>query len=339
MYEVVSVHHQVQWQKIMDLFQIKEIFYTAPYCLSAIKLDPGEPLLFYYSDEDGEVAYPFIKRHINEGAVSCFDITTPFGYGGPVVKIKQDSFKLIENFRKAFTEFCREEKIIAEYIRFHPLKENALFFEKHLKLMQVYDTYTINLQQRSPFPLEVKENKKNDLTSSIEKDVVVKKLGTVRHMFDFLVLYYSSARRREEADSYYFFTDDYFESLISSIGPNLHLFGAYYKDKLMSACYVLAKGDTIFYHLDGSLNEQEAVPATQCLLLKIAEWGKENQFDFFHLGGDLHPENGQGRKIKQEISNMKPSTFFIGHYVHDVPTYNKVIAAQDADIIKRYRNG
>jgi hypothetical protein len=339
MHEIVSVHQRVQWQKILDLFQVREIYYTAQYYLSAIKLDPGEPLLFYYSDEEGEVAYSFIKRPLKDGAISCFDITTPFGYGGPLLKIKRDQSKLIENFRKVFAGFCKEEAIIAEYIRFHPLQENARFFENHLTLVPVYDTFTIDLHQRLPFSAKTLEGEKNELHSGIKKDIVVKKLGTVRHMFDFLVLYYSSARRREEADSYYFFTDDYFESLISSLGPDLQLFGAYYKDKLVSACYILSKGNTIYYHLEGKLNDQEALPATQCLLVKVAEWGEENQFDFFHLGGDLYPENGQESKVKQELSNMEPSMFFIGHYVYDRPTYNKVMAAQDTDIIERYRNG
>src|SRR5690606_26440555 len=103
-----------------------------------------------------------------------------------------------------------------------------------------------------------------------------KKLGTVRHMFEFLVLYYSSVRRREEADSYHFFTNDYFEMLISSLGPHLHLFGAYYDNKLVSACYVMGRGDIIYYHLDGELLGYEKLDSMKFLLLKIAEWGQDN---------------------------------------------------------------
>jgi hypothetical protein len=339
MYELVSVREHVRWQKILDVFKISDIYYTAQYFLSAVKLDPGEPLLFYYVDDEGEVAYPFIKRLIKENGPSYFDITTPFGYGGPLLKIKGNSTKLIENFRKAFMEYCTEEKIIAEFIRFHPLNGNASFFENHMKLLPMYDTYTIKLKNRLPMPRGKKESAEDLQQNGKSKEVTIKKLGTVRHMFEFLVLYYSAARRREEADSYYFFTNDYFEALISSLGPNLHLFGAYYGDKLVSACYVLTMGDKIFHHLEGSLPEQQGVNAWKPLLLKIAEWGEENYFSHFHLGGDYQGDNEQSKRVKQELSNVEPATFYIGQYIHDPPLYNKLVSIKETDLIKRYRYG
>ncbi|WP_255473319.1 GNAT family N-acetyltransferase [Planomicrobium sp. CPCC 101110] len=269
MYELVSVREHVRWQKILDLFNFSDIYYTAQYFLSAIKLDPGEPLLFYYEDKDGKVAYPFIKRSIDEEDTTYFDITTPYGYGGPLLDVKGEAVNLIGNFRKAFTKFCLEEKIIAELIRFHPLNNNASFFKDYLTLYPIYTTYTMNLKKT-----DKKVVNKNDSSNALNSSpIVIKKLGTVRHMFDFLVLYYSTARKREEADSYYFFTNDYFEALVSSIGPNLHLFGAYHNEKLVSACYVLALGDTIYQHCEGDNANQEAEGAWKLLLSTIAEWG------------------------------------------------------------------
>lgn len=335
MYELVSVRNQVRWHKILDLFKIADIYYTAQYFLSAIKLDPGEPLLFYYVDEDGEIAYPFIKRAINDEDTTHFDITTPFGYGGPLLNIKGDSSRLIANFRKTFVEFCSKEKIIAEFVRFHPLNDNASFFEDHLKLYPMYETFTIDLKAR---PANETKSHKTQSTDSSEQ-ITIKKLGTVRHMFEFLVLYYSAARRREEADSYYFFTNDYFEALISSLGPNLHLFGAYKEDKLVSACYVLTMGDEIFHHLEGCVSSREESTIWKSLLLKIAEWGQDNYFSSFHLGGNFQGTNDYSRKVKQEISNTKPSAFYIGQHVYDIPAYNKLVCATETDLIKRYKYG
>ncbi|WP_106534221.1 GNAT family N-acetyltransferase [Planomicrobium soli] len=337
MYELVSVREHVRWQKILDLFQFSDIYYTAQYFLSAIKLDPGEPLLFYYVDDEGEVAYPFIKRLINEEDASYFDITTPFGYGGPLLKIKGDGEKLTKNFRRAFERFCRDEKIIVELIRFHPIANNASFFINQLPLYPMYATYTLDIKQHVQ---QLKTNKSYTNNSpNSDNQVIIKKLGTVRHLFDFLVLYYSAARRREEADSYYFFTNDYFEALISSLGPSLHLFGAYQEEKLVSACYVLAMGDTIFYHLEGSVSGQRDENACQSLLWKIAEWGEENHFSYLHLGGDFKGDHEPRKNLKQEISNMEPATFFIGQHVHDVPVYSKLVSSKETDLVKRYRYG
>ncbi|EGA88350.1 hypothetical protein GPDM_15564 [Planococcus donghaensis MPA1U2] len=157
-------------------------------------------------------------------------------------------------------------------------------------------------------------------------------------MFEFLVLYYAAARRREEADSYYFFTNDYFETLISSMGSDLHLFGAYHEDKLVSACYVLAMGDTIFYHLEGSVSDEYSEETMQILLLKIAEWGEENYYSFFHLGGDFQDDMNHEKQMKKEIANCESSMFYIGQQIHDQQTYDSLVSVEDEDIIRRYRN-
>lgn len=335
MYELISIREHSRWQRILDILQISDIYYTSQYFLSALKLDPGEALLFYYKDEAGEVAYPFIKRQINNEDTPYYDVMTPFGYGGPILKTVESSVDLAANFRKAFVEYCKKEKIVAEYIRFHPLKENAQFFSGHLRISPLYETFSIKLKD---YFSSLKNNQLVQQESEKNADLVVKKLGTVRHMFEFLVLYYSAARRREEADSYYFFTNDYFETLISSMGPNLHLFGAYHDNKLVSACYILAMGDTIYFHLEGSLSEEDSENTMRTLLLKVAEWGEENYYAFFHLGGDFQGEANKEQKVKKTIANCKSSIFYIGQQVHDQKIYNKLMTLEDNDIVRRYRN-
>lgn len=336
MYELISISDETRWQKILDLFKVSDIYYSWQYFLSAAKLDPGEALLFYYIDEfgEGEVAYPFIKRSLYSEDNLFFDITTPFGYGGPLVKIKKDPTNLINNYMKTFSVFCETEKIVAEFIRFHPLLGNALYFQNHINLTPVYDTYMVKLLHS----LEPAGDGKSNEMEKEENSIVIKKLGTVRHMFEFLVLYYSSIRQREEADSYHFFTNDYFEMLISSLGPDLHLFGAYYENKLVSACYVMGKGDIIYYHLDGDLLGYEKLNSMKFLLLKIAEWGQENYYSFFHLGGDYKGEDFPVKGLKQEISNTKPSKFYIGQYVHNPHVFEELKTGDESDFVKRYRN-
>lgn len=325
MYTLVSIQEHLKWQEILDALEIQDIYYTTQYFLSALKLDPGEAYLFYFESEHGEVVYPFIKRLVHEEEPRCFDIATPFGYGGPVLKIRTNSHSLVADFREQFLEFCRSSQIIAEFIRFHPSRENASFFKGYMQLLPLYESYSVDLklwqqQQINPVP---------------STDVDIRKLGTVRHMFEFLVLYYSEARRREEADSYYFFTNDYFEALVSSLGPNLHLFGAYREEKLISACYVLAMGKTIHFHLEGNLPEAKAHQADRKLLMKVAEWGMDNYYEEFHLGGSLDSELGEA---KQAIANKQAYTFYIGKHIHNEDLYQQYIALNDDDIVRRYRN-
>lgn len=327
MYEVISLHDKMRWQGVLDFVQVSDIYYSSQYFLSALVLDPGEALMFYYSDSGGVVAYPFIKRKLEGTLTGYYDISTPFGYGGPVVRSHQNSAALVSRFREKFCSYCREQKIIAEFIRFHPLQGNALPFKGHLKLMPMYSTYT-------------KELKLEDfLEEGLRKPgVVVKKLGTVRHLFEFLVLYYSEVRRRDDADSYYFFTDDYFEGLVDSLGSQLHLFGAYLENKLVTACYVLGTDKILYHHLEGSFQGEEITEARKALFLKIAEWGAENSFSSFHMGSDYKGDLQEAERIKQELANLEPDLYYIGEKIHNAPVYEELISMEEMDTAKRYRN-
>lgn len=330
MYELVSASQTNRWQQILDLFNITDIYYSCEYLASALKLDPGQASLFYFMDDsgEGEVAYPFIKREMSEEGLLFYDITSPFGYGGPVLRIKGDGYKLAANFLAGFSEYCRAEKIAAEFIRFHPLMNNAEFFQDELELISVYDTYTLPLQKMAF------QNNPGDYTS----EYTVKKLGTVKHMFDFLVLYYSTIRMNEDTDSYYFFTNDYFESLVSALGPNLHLFGAYKDNKLLAACYLLTKGDVIYHHLSGRADGVEVPEAEKELKRKIAAWGAENNFLYYHLGGkqiDAHGQNSVDSASKYAVAS---STYFICRLVHDQELYKTFHPLEQTELIKRYGN-
>src|SRR5690606_21193406 len=104
MHELVPVHEHTRWRKIVDSFKDADVYYNSQYFLSASRLDPGEPYLFYYRDGNGEVAYPFIKRKIMKGTMVFYDITTPFGYGGPILNIINNTSKLVQRFRKEFSD-------------------------------------------------------------------------------------------------------------------------------------------------------------------------------------------------------------------------------------------
>lgn len=332
MYELVSASQTNRWQQILDLFNITDIYYSCEYFLSALKLDPGEAILFYFVDDagQGEVAYPFIKRQMKEEEFSFYDITTPFGYGGPVLKVNGDGYRLAANFLAGFSKYCQAEKIIAEFIRFHPLLNNAEFFKDELELISVCNTHTLSLQNFSP------QNAVGDREAAAE--YTIKKLGTVKHMFDFLVLYYSTIRLNEEKDSYYFFTNDYFESLVSALGSNLQLFGAYKGNKLLAACYLLAKGGVIYHHLSGKAEGVEVPGAEEALLEKIAVWGAENNYLQYHLAGKQIGISGQSETTREPSYATAASTYYIARLVHDQEVYKALHPLEETELIKRYGN-
>ena len=66
---------------------------------------------------------PFLENEINE---DIFDITTCYGYGGPISsEIPKDC--VLKQFRNEFKKFCEKENIITEFIRFSSVISKPAF--------------------------------------------------------------------------------------------------------------------------------------------------------------------------------------------------------------------
>lgn len=333
MYELVSASQTNRWQEILNLFSISDIYYSYEYLVCALKLDPGDANLFYYIDDSGqgEIVYPFIRRQLSEENSIFYDITSPFGYGGPAVKVIGDAKKLVSRFLSAFSGYCKNEKIVTEYIRFHPLMHNAEFFKNEMKLIAVCDTYTLPL-------IFLKDKGDPDGNKEEEPRYIIKKLGTVKHMFDFLVLYYSTVRQNEDTDSYYFFTNDYFESLVSALGPNLHLFGAYKGNKLLTASYLFTKGEVIYHHLSGMSEDADQAEVQKEMLASIAEWGTEHNFRYLHIAGKQAATYKDSKTDKNETDDSAKSIYYIARQIHEPEIHKEHQPLDETELIKRYGN-
>src|SRR6478735_1307981 len=103
------------------------------------KVENGKAEIFNFNYKFGIIKNQFIKREIpirinNE---IYYDIVTPYGYGGPVI-IK-----------------CEENKIVSEFIRFHPILENAEDFTSVYDVKCIRKTLGTNLKDfEDPFQIE-----------------------------------------------------------------------------------------------------------------------------------------------------------------------------------------
>ncbi|MDR2182964.1 MAG: GNAT family N-acetyltransferase, partial [Clostridiales bacterium] len=83
------------------------------------------PEVFDFECEHGRVHYSFLRRRIDFKGDIYYDITTPYGYGGPVVAgCHTSEAALISSFDEAFTNYCVENRIVSEFVRFHPVIKN-----------------------------------------------------------------------------------------------------------------------------------------------------------------------------------------------------------------------
>ena len=106
---------------------MKDIYFDGNYGKIYEKAEHGEAIVFKCSTENGIIINQFIKREIplkvNENIY--YDIVTPYGYGGPYVVESNNSEKLLQDYERQFAKYCIDNNIVAEFVRFHPLFNNA----------------------------------------------------------------------------------------------------------------------------------------------------------------------------------------------------------------------
>ncbi|MFB5086094.1 GNAT family N-acetyltransferase [Psychrobacillus sp. PGGUH221] len=324
MYEVIKVE-DLRWNMIIDKFKCGDIYFTAEYFKSSLLLDEGEPILFYYTDENGSVAYPFLKRKINNlNGIAIYDITTPYGYGGPLIEVTKSNEDLLIQFNVAFKKYCLDSCIVSEFIRFHPVIENYWGIETVLETRYIRNTIAIDLQKSEDLFATIPSKTRNMIRKAKRNNLSISKLSPEGSFSEFVSIY-SQTMRRNNAIDYYFFDEEYFKSLFLNIGENLHMFGAYYQDKLVSVTLVMSYGKYVHYHLSGALKEYLHTGANNLLLFEIANWAKIEGYQSFHLGGGYQGNDDSLYKFKKSFTKDNPLQFWIGKKVYDKEKYDRLV--------------
>ena len=156
MYKILDCKlNKKYWRKILDENNIKNILYFPEYLTLWELNGDGIAKNFFYKCEYGIVLYPFLIRRINDLKFFqqkkitevFYDITSPYGYGGPLVKYNDRSNKklLVDGFIKEFSLFCKKNNIVSEFIRFHPLMENHDNFINRLEIEKMNSVIYVDL--------------------------------------------------------------------------------------------------------------------------------------------------------------------------------------------------
>ncbi|TWT09229.1 GNAT family N-acetyltransferase [Planomicrobium sp. CPCC 101079] len=326
---IVDCKNHIQWTSIVDSFLEKDIYFTYEYFKSSLAVDEGEPMLFFFENKHGKIAYPVIKRKIQTNTnLELYDITTPYGYGGPLIEVRTMESLLISEFREVFNEYCKNNRIISEFVRFHPLLNNYSGLETEMEIVHHSKTIEIPLQQEDDLLSRIPGKTRNMIRKALKNNVEVRKVEIEDHLEAFMSMYYATMDRNQ-ASGYYYFTEEYFRETINLFGPDIHLFGAFLDEKMISSTLILTKGKYMHYHLSGSLKEYNHLGANNILLYTVAQWGDENGIARFHLGGGYSSNEDNLFKFKKSFTTSQPLQFCIGKKIHDPVFYEMLILEKE----------
>lgn len=325
------------WNEIVKSFNYWDIYYLYEYCKSLELHGDGQPLLIYYECGNFRLCYVVLKLDISQSmefngllpSDTFFDISTPYGYGGPLIDGDLDD----ENVKRFFIElnkYCEKKNIISQFIRFNPITKNHEIFRDNSNIKTLKQSVYIDTMS--------KEIIFENLTSKNRNMIRKAKKNNVEIFYDdgenieCFIKIYNETMKRNGATEYYYFNNDYFDYICKNMKKSVKLFYAMYNNKIVSSSIILYNETTMHYHLSGTLGEYMPLAVNNLLLYNAALWGCEKGIEKFHLGGGINNQDSLF-SFKKNFNKHGLIDFYIGSNIFNKDKFNHLV-----ELRKKYDN-
>jgi hypothetical protein len=315
------------WRRMLELIPTVDIYFLPEYHRAHELNGDGSALAFVAQEQDSVLFYPFFKRPIPQSECSnpnssLYDIETVYGYSGPLCKSHDAGF--LPRAWAAFADWCRDQQIIAEFIRFHPLLQNHRNVDDTCQVKLQRETVAVRLNcSESDLWNGYPAVQRNMVRKAVNNDLVCEEAATDETLGAFKNIY-RQTMDRIEAGRYYHFSEIYFEHLCESLGEKVKLFVVRDDNQIVAAALFLQHGDTIHYHLSGADERYREASPTNLLLHTVAQWGQRHSLRWLHLGGGRTSDPNDGLlRFKSSISKLR-TPFYVGNRVHDDAAYTRL---------------
>ncbi|WP_298827289.1 GNAT family N-acetyltransferase [uncultured Planococcus sp.] len=306
---------------------MEDIYFLKEYGHLYEKIERGECLEFVFEHALGTVQHLFIKREIPiklEGQL-FYDLVTPYGYGGPriVNGRDEDRLALAAAFEQAFGQYCLENEIVSEFVRFHPVLKN------HLDFRHCYDQefkrktiQTMLAGTDDPIVTEYSASCRRDIRHALKAGVEYRVVAGPKDLKDFKELY-TSTMQRNCAEPVYYFDDEYFQNCIDWLGDYLVVVEVSYQSSIIGMSLNFACGDFIHVHLTGTRQEFHQLAPAYVLQYALALWGKEQSMQLIHHGGGRTGElDDKLYLFKKKFGRNAELDYYIGNKIWNPTVYD-----------------
>jgi serine/alanine adding enzyme len=299
-----------EWNALLARLGLDDIYLRREYVESTCRIEPGEATFL----SDGETVFPCISREFQGRA----DVTTPYGYGGPVAA--GDS---AEAFYARYEDWCREHGVVSTFVRFHPLYANHRYAE--IPVQPLGSTVAWRLQGGELF--ERMHSHHRRLIRKTQRAGVEVSVDESPSLDAFVELY-ELTMARLAADSFYLFTPAYWDSLRSL--PCL-LVSARREGELQASVLCFASKPWLHYHLGASSEEGRRLGASNLALYEAANWARGQRYELFHLGGGVGGRTDSLYEFKRRFDPGGEREFAVGKAVHDEAAYRELAGDASPD--------
>jgi serine/alanine adding enzyme len=301
-----------EWNALLARLGLDDVYLTREYVESACLLEPGKPSFLH---ADGTV-FACIVRDLGERA----DVTTPYGYGGPVAGDPAAA----DRFYEAYERWCRERGVVSTFVRFHPLYENQRYARMHTEAIGA----TIAWRMQGEDLFERMHAHHRRVIRKAQRAELEVRVDEQPELDEFVALY-ERTMTRLDADSFYLFTPQYWRSL--AVLPAV-LVEARLDGELAASVLCFASKPWLHYHLGASSDEGRALGASNLVLYEAARWGREHGYELLHLGGGIGARRDSLYEFKRRFDPGGERDFVVGKAIHDETAYRELAGAESVEL-------
>lgn len=271
------------------------------------------------TERDKVFLHVFSKQAINDSG--WYDIEPFIGYNGIVVNTDDRSF--IGRALETYSALCKEEKIIAEVVRFNCILRYHSYFGGNgfpisiapVKDIVIVDCFNDAVQQMYQFCDPCRRRIRKGLEECEFRMLNKEKEG------ELFARFYMESLERVESGRHWYFDPNFFERINRS--KHFNIYGVWHKKKLASAALIIEQPLAAYYLLAG--NSVDLIPgAGELLIFRIAQMMARRGIHNLVLGGGNTPAfDDPLLRFKKKFATTT-RIFYIGKMVHNPEIFDEL---------------
>ena len=200
---VYGINHAEQWDGIVKSYAQFDTYWLSGYVKAFQIHGDGEPLLISYESSSTRGINVVMKRDVSEDKRFIgklpkgifFDFVTPYGYGGWLIEGDDR-----ENLFREYHNWLVKNKIISEFVRFHPIMQNQVGCEGFYEVVQLGNV--VHMDLRSPEVIwENLTSKNRNVIRKAEKNDVKIYQGRSPEIYETFRGIYNGTMDKDKADT------------------------------------------------------------------------------------------------------------------------------------------
>lgn len=348
---IITAMSNTEWDNEVAQLPIalQDIHLTARYHHLYEENGDGAARLFVFQRGSDRYLLPFLIRALPEhlSPKGYFDIESCYGYTGPVSST--ESLDFIREAESTFLDYCRRQKVVSEFIRFHPLLFNQRFVspDSGMQLLHLRDYVAVDLSINadSRFAQYTPQNR-NKIRKAEKAGYNIQYDRSLEKYEEFVRIYLENMVQLKAARQYYF-SPAYFSALRKLVATDGALLLAVNDSGVEGAAVFLGRGKYAHYFLSSVTPEGRQSGVGNLLLHEGLNWAADQGFSAMHLGGGISAATDDPLLVFKQNFSKQMLPFYIGKRILDQKVYDDVIESWELNlpeakgkfgaILQRYR--